>query len=59
MTNCPHCHKEINIGSMMVQLSLKGKTKKELRERTRKATEASAKARKKKLSTVKKKKVLQ
>lgn len=52
---CPSCGKkhDINIGAMMVKLSLEGKTPEELRERTRKATEASALARReKKLSTV-------
>lgn len=38
---------EINVGKMMVELSLQGLDKNQLKERTRKATEASVKARKK------------
>ena len=54
---CPHCGKEINIGKMMVQRSLQGKTPEELRKRTRKASAVRWKGHKK-LSPTKKKKVL-
>lgn len=44
--NICHTEHEINIGKMMVQLSLQGLDEDQLKERTRKATIASAIARK-------------